>query len=170
MVLDTSLLNRLKWSNPEKGVAPSPTPGCSSYWKGSLLVAFDYGRQLYLLYFFKLATVVEGDPKAPFSIATTPRYRGRYSFPWIAPLYPRSLHGPLANTLLIRLSPIARESGVQFQVETYQRLKKWYLMLPCLKLSNIRYVKWRNRGNGVASSSTSRCSSFWKGSLRVTPT
>ena len=32
--------------------------------------------------------VVEGDPKAPFSIATTPRSRGgRYSFPWIAPLY-----------------------------------------------------------------------------------
>ena len=30
----------------------------------------------------KLATIVEGDQKAPFSIATTPRYRGgRYSFP-----------------------------------------------------------------------------------------
>ena len=29
-----------------------------------------------------LATIVEGDPKAPFSIATTPRCRGgRYSFP-----------------------------------------------------------------------------------------
>ena len=37
----------------------------------------------------KLVTVVEGDQKAPFSIATTPRCkRGRYSFPWIAPLYP----------------------------------------------------------------------------------
>ena len=37
----------------------------------------------------KLATVVKGDPKAPFSKATTPRCRGRqYSFPWIAPLYP----------------------------------------------------------------------------------
>ena len=37
----------------------------------------------------KLVTVVEGDPKAPFSIATTPRRRGgHYSFPWIAPLYP----------------------------------------------------------------------------------
>ena len=36
----------------------------------------------------KLATVVEGDQKAPFSIATTPRCReGRYSFLWIAPLY-----------------------------------------------------------------------------------
>ena len=39
MVLDISLLNthnircisRVKWSNQEKGVAPSPTPWCSSY-------------------------------------------------------------------------------------------------------------------------------------------
>ena len=38
---------------------------------------------------YKLATLLEGDPKAPFSIATTPRCRGgRYSFPLIAPLYP----------------------------------------------------------------------------------
>ena len=37
-----------------------------------------------------LATVVKGDQKAPFSIATIPRCReGRYSFSWIAPLYPR---------------------------------------------------------------------------------
>ena len=34
-------------------------------------------------------TVVEGDQKAPFSIATTPRCTGGgYSFPWIALLYP----------------------------------------------------------------------------------
>ena len=43
-------VSRVKWSNPGKGVAPSPTPRCSSYWKGSLLVTLDYGRQLYLLY------------------------------------------------------------------------------------------------------------------------
>ena len=30
-----------------------------------------------------------GDPKVPFSIATTSRCReGHYSFPWVAPLYP----------------------------------------------------------------------------------
>ena len=58
MVLDTSLLNiqqykvRIegKWSNPRKGIAPSPTRRCSSYWKGSLLVPLDYGRQLLLLF------------------------------------------------------------------------------------------------------------------------
>ena len=58
MVLDTSLLNtqqykvfvsRVKWSHPGKGVAPFPTPRYSSCWKGSLWVALNYGRQLYLL-------------------------------------------------------------------------------------------------------------------------
>ena len=40
-------------------------------------------------YKVKLATIVEGDLKAPFSIATTPRYRGgRYSISYIALLTP----------------------------------------------------------------------------------
>ena len=37
-------VSRVKWSNPGKGVAPSPTPWCNSYWKGSLLVANLYGE------------------------------------------------------------------------------------------------------------------------------
>ena len=41
--------SRVKWSNPGKGVAPSPTPQCSSYRKGSLWVTLDYSYQLYLL-------------------------------------------------------------------------------------------------------------------------
>ena len=56
MVLDASLLNtqyykvRIKGKVGEsrEGVAPSPTPWCSSYRKGSLRVTLDYGRQLYL--------------------------------------------------------------------------------------------------------------------------
>ena len=40
----------------------------------------------------KLVPLVEGDLKAPFSIATTQRCRGgHYSIPWIAPLYSSSL-------------------------------------------------------------------------------
>ena len=40
-----------------------------------------------LLLISKLATLVESDPKASFSIATLPRCRrGRYSIPWIGPL------------------------------------------------------------------------------------
>ena len=52
MVLDASLLNtqhykvhiRGKVEQSGEGVASSPTPWYSSYWKGSLLVAFDCGR------------------------------------------------------------------------------------------------------------------------------
>ena len=56
-------------------------------------------------------------------------------------------------------------------IESYQRLKKWYLMPPCLTLSIIRYgsrVKWGNPGIGVASPLTPWCSSYRKESLRVT--
>ena len=55
MVLDASLLNtqhykvriKGKVEQSREGVAPSPTPWCSSYQKGSLRVILDYGRQLY---------------------------------------------------------------------------------------------------------------------------
>ena len=43
-------VSRVKWSNPGKGVAPFPTPWCSSYWKGSLWVTLDYDHQLYFFY------------------------------------------------------------------------------------------------------------------------
>ena len=54
MVLDASLLNtqhykvriKGKVKQSREGVAPSPTPWCSSYRKGSLRVILDYGRQL----------------------------------------------------------------------------------------------------------------------------
>ena len=38
-----------------------------------------------------MATLVEGELKTPFLLATTSRFSGgHYSFPWIAPLYPWS--------------------------------------------------------------------------------
>ena len=63
-----------------------------------------------------------------------------------------------------------RETWVQSQVASYQRLKKWYLIPLCLTLGNIRYisrVKWSNPWKGVAPSPTPRCSSYWKRSLLV---
>ena len=65
---------------------------------------------------------------------------------------------------------MVRETGVQSEVESYQRLKKWYLMPPCLTPSIIRYgsrVKWSNPGKGVVPFLTLRCCSYWKGSPRV---
>ena len=61
------------------------------------------------IYNVKLAIIVEGDPKAPFSVATTPKCRvGRYSFHWIAPLTP--------NTLLTMLSVKQEASSTIFWV------------------------------------------------------
>ena len=63
----------------------------------------------------------------------------------------------------VECSPMVRETAVQSQVESYQRLKKWYLIPPCLTLSNIRYVlrvEWSNQGEGVAPSPTPQCSSY----------
>ena len=41
----------VKWSNPGRGVVPSPASRCSSYWKGSLWVTVEYGRPTYNLLF-----------------------------------------------------------------------------------------------------------------------
>ena len=48
--------------------------------------------------------------------------------------------------------PMVQETWVQFQVESYQRLKKWYLIPPCLTLSIIRYrsrIKWSKPGKKI---------------------
>ena len=70
----------------------------------------------------------------------------------------------------IECLPMVRKTWVQSQVGSYQRLLKWYLIPPCLTLSNIRYVsrvKWSNLGKEVAPSPTPRCSSYRRGSLLV---
>ena len=68
----------------------------------------------------------------------------------------------------VECSPMVWETGVQSQVKSYQKLKKWYLMPPCLTPSIIRYgsrVKWSNQGKGVAPSTTPWCNSYWKGTV-----
>ena len=65
---------------------------------------------------------------------------------------------------------MVREIGVQSQVESYQRLKKWYLMPPCLTLSYIGYVsrvKWSNSEKGVAPSLTIEKGAFGSPSTTV---
>ena len=66
---------------------------------------------------------------------------------------------------------MARETWVQSQVESYQRLEK---MVLDASLLNTQHFKVRIKGKvepsreGVAPSPTSWCSSYRKGSLRVT--
>ena len=82
--------------------------------------------------------------------------------------YNKNLVRPIG--LVVEFSPMVRETGVQSLVESYIRLKRWYLIPPCLTFSIIRYVlrvKWSNLGKRVAPSPTPRCSNYWKGSFRV---
>ena len=61
MALDAALLStqhfnvriKSKWNNPEKGVALSPiSRWCSSYWKGSLLIALDNSQSELTIYIY----------------------------------------------------------------------------------------------------------------------
>ena len=95
-----------------------------------------------------------------------------YIYLHLIPISP-SFHLSLNHSVFLfsAFSPMARETWVQSQVESYQRLKKLYLMPPLL---NTQHYKVRIKGKveqsreGVAPSLTHWCSSYRKGSLRVT--
>ena len=63
---------RVKWSNPGKGVAPSPTPRCSSYWKRSLQVTN----------FILIALPRLKNPVSPTIYSYWREKRWIYVFPW----------------------------------------------------------------------------------------
>ena len=71
---------------------------------------------------------------------------------------------PFILALRVECLPMARKTGVQSLVVSYQKTKKnWYLITACLTLSIIRYVsrvKWKNPSNGEAPSPTLRYSSY----------
>ena len=57
------------------------------------------------------------------------------------------------------------ETEVHYQVKSYKRLKKWYLMQLCLTLNVIRFrsrVEWSNPGKEVSLSPTHWCCSYRK--------
>ena len=84
MVLNASLLNtqhykvriKDKVEQSKNGVAPSPTPWCSSNRKGSLLVTLDYGRQLYIFYYNHLYS----SPKMDWSLNNSLRLMCHYNW------------------------------------------------------------------------------------------
>ena len=99
---------------------------------------------IYIYIYINLVTLVEGDSKAPFSIATTPNYRGgRYSFPWIARF---SLDPYCMKQFLARWhqhhflkSLVWRDLGLNASIPGHWRtlcvlgqwpdIKSWYLMM-----------------------------------------
>ena len=61
-------VSRVKWSNLGKGVKPSPTSRYSSYWKGSIPIAPDYGRQLYFTLYIYIYIYAWFDNKDTFCL------------------------------------------------------------------------------------------------------
>ena len=54
------IITQLPISYPGKGATPYPTLQCCSYWKGSLLVALDYSRQLYFFTYLSYSKSIIG--------------------------------------------------------------------------------------------------------------
>ena len=80
----------------------------------------------------------------------------------------KNYSGTTLTVIVAKVYPMAWETWVQSQVESYQRLKKRFLVPPCLTLSIMRYksrVKWSNPGKGVMTFLTSSYSSYRKRSL-----
>ena len=114
----------------------------------------------------KLVTVVVGDQKAPFLIATTQNCsealfhfnldtylislsvkQGVVKYHFQSLWYDQVLNPGLVYW--VECLPMVQETLVQSQVASYQKLLKWYLIPPCLTLSNIMYVsrvKWAIQG------------------------
>ena len=94
-------------------------------------------------------TLVKGDPKAPFSIATTLRCRGgRYSISWIAPLYPWSL--PYNAECLTRwnqvpffssLPPVFSMTLLGIEPQSPEPLANILLIRPTNRCDSIRYYQ-----------------------------
>ena len=127
-------------------------------------------------------------PETVLNASNLQLYRIKYS-DWIQTIWP--IDGILTNSIttsqgglgsndsegilhtlhLQNRSLCSPKAWVRSQIKSYKRLKKWYLMPPCLTLSIIRCgsrVKWSNPGKGVAPSLTPWCSCYRNGSLLVT--
>ena len=91
-VISASIHRYVKYFDIQVLMMVTETETLTSTLHHNIFTYLDYvfsATFMYIYLLVELATVVENKPKAPFSIATTPRCRrGRYSFPGIAPLYP----------------------------------------------------------------------------------
>ena len=134
-------------SNLGKDIGPSPSHRCHSYWKVNLRLFLDYGRSIYIyIYIYIYHQVV---------------LQGRISLTILSLSAIKKLK-PYNRTIgiIVSVHQMSQETGVQSQVESYQRLKKWYLMRPCINTYKIRIKDMRiNPGKRVAPSPTPWCSS-----------
>ena len=92
--------SRVKWSNPGKEVAPSPTPRCSNYWKGSLLYYFF--KQLQLLEVIQHKTSINKMKKKKKQFALDDSFLSISSLPKIKSLSDWSFYAMRSKILFIK--------------------------------------------------------------------
>ena len=134
-------ISRVKWSNPGKGVAPSPTRWCSSYCKGNLL---DAPSTMVANGISTLDGYLMPNPVFTY-ISSAIYWVFGMTWPGIETQSP----GPLANTLPTRpmgwyiMGSIGLVGNVftnklRSQVESYQRIKKMVLVTSLLNTQHYK--------------------------------
>ena len=119
-------------------VAPSPTPRCSSYWKGSHLVTLDYSRQLYFLLIFNPPPPRVGCDKRSVLNWSTTGLNAEFSFTGICchikvkELVCPTIHSCQKNCKVRRLSSTFGFVGAL----TY--LKSWHLEINLAHLLELK--------------------------------
>ena len=102
MVLDATLLNpqvrtKGEMSNSGKGIAPFPTPWCSSYQKESLRVTLNYSLQLYLYIYTNHSARAGCNMRSFFKQFC----RFEFSFPSPSVVAISSLKSPVCSTIYL---------------------------------------------------------------------
>ena len=115
----------------------------STVWLGFLHLKMELNKSWKLyLYWKSISAAKYLQFKENFDHGCFPSSWGRTNLNHLKEI---SLEYNLTLTWWLECSPMAPETWVQSQDESYQRLKKWYLMPPCLTLSIIMYgsrVNW----------------------------
>ena len=120
--------SKVRGSSPGNGVTPSPTPWCSSYWKGSLRVTLDESHQLYFISpgISFIVNIWQTDIKILHDMIEKEITNNitHISISTMKIISLKTFISDFSGTLAQRLecSPMARETWVQSQVESYQRL------------------------------------------------
>ena len=153
MVLDASLLNTQRYKVRIKGKLEQSREKSSAIEKGAFWSPSTTVANFTYLYLEEKLYFLEHDEYNPsnkrrelisnyghvdnfLQSFTTSQILYLSSFIWtVLMIY---IYTYIYTTLWVKCSPTARQIEVQFQVESYQSFKKWYLIPPCLILIIIR--------------------------------
>ena len=101
-----------------------------------------------------MTTIVEGDQKAPFSMATTLRCRGgRYSFPWIIYIYiyvyiyivlDKYIYIYIYMYIVLEKNRHRRKNFIKTIVEVYDKSEEFIIIWYFVEYSLISNIAWQD--------------------------